>query len=164
MTGIPLIEDDIQWQALIGKAILAFAHIELISLKCIDELEPAATCKDAQELRFTPRARRVVELLEAREPPFSPSQVALAEGFRCAIELAKTRNLIAHNPVLLDLKVKDGTDLWAERTIQSVRPTDKLLTFEDMKEFAATVDDLKTELWAHYMNTWSDPNPLWRHI
>lgn len=163
MTSPPSPQDeDAKWQAAVGKAIIRFGDIELISLKCLAHIPQDKIADAAARLEFSRRASLLIELLEAR-PRLSDPLKGLLDGFKRARELVAKRNLIAHNPVLLDIYVQLGTrDVLTERTIRSARSKTTTLTLEQLQEFADDVANLSSEMWMHFIKAAHDDDPLWR--
>ena len=151
-----------EWEALVGKAILRFGEIELISMKCLAFLPVDKISDTTARLNFSSRADLIIELLEARTDRGDHLN-ALLEGFRQAKELAKIRNLIAHNPVILNWYVnEDETESSAEHLITTARSGNKPLSLEGLNEFAGEVDDLAAKLWIHFTNAAGSSEYLWR--
>ncbi len=64
-----------------------------------------------------------------------------------AKDLAKVRNDIAHNPVMLNIFVhKTSGDILLERSIATVRG-DRFIDLASAKEFADEVEDLAATMW-----------------
>ena len=144
--------ENAEWQVLIGKAILFFGEIELISVKCLGHIPVDSIGKTAVRLEFGRRVELLLEILEGRENP-SVALRGLIDGFKSAKELAKTRNLIAHNPVMLDIYVNETMDdHYVERSIRSARGGAEPFRLEALREFASDVENLASALWGHYMN------------
>lgn len=62
-------------------------------------------------------------------------------------ELAKTRNDIAHNPVMMNVFVnKTSGDVLLERSIEVARGG-RFIDISAAKEFAAEVEDLAASMW-----------------
>ena len=153
MSGLATAErENADWQVLVGKAILFFGEIELISVKCLSHIPVDSLGRTAVRLEFGRRVELLLEILESRENP-SVALRGLIEGFKSAKELAKIRNLIAHNPVMLDLYLNETMDdHYVERSIRSVRGGAEPFRLEDLKQFASDVEQLASALWGHYMN------------
>lgn len=161
-TQQPLHAPDSEWQALVGKAILRFGDIELISLRCLAQIPTEKIAASVARLEFSRRADILIEILEGR-PTLTESLEALLTGFKRAKELAKLRNLIAHNPVMLDIYVNPQTeDIYTEHTIASARSTGQTLNIEQLKEFAAEVEDLSSSLWGHFFQVSNSTDSLFR--
>ena len=55
-----------QWEALVGRAILCFGDIELISIKCLALIPSDKIGDSAARMDFYRRAELLIEILEAR--------------------------------------------------------------------------------------------------
>ncbi|MDE1943708.1 MAG: hypothetical protein KGI47_11275 [Betaproteobacteria bacterium] len=153
---------DLEWQALVGKAILRFGDIELISLSCLAHIPTDKIAESAARLEFSRRADILIEILEGRSG-ITPPLAALLVGFKRAKVLTRTRNLIAHNPVMLDIYVNPHTDdVYTERTIASARSTGLTLNLEQLREFAADVEELSSSLWLNFMQAVNSSDSLFR--
>lgn len=151
-----------EWALLVGTAIVRFGEIELISLKCFAFFSPEDSALSVAKLNFVPRAEKLIKVLQAQECVTRDIQ-ELISAFTLAIKLAKTRNLIAHNPVILDLYVnEDETEAAAERWIRSARTDLETLDLAGLKEFVDEVDDLAAELWMRFLRASDGANPMWR--
>jgi hypothetical protein len=151
-----------EWEALVGKALLRFGDIELISIKCLAWLPKDKIGAAAAKLGFGSRVDILLELLAARETRDSRLE-AIMIGMKRAKELAKKRNLIAHNPVMLNLYVnKDETEHLAEYSISSARSEGQTMDLDELREFAAEVEDLSATLWMAFLNTSGTSDHLFR--
>jgi hypothetical protein len=97
----------VEWCRLIGFYMLNFANVELISYKYLDSLEKTeeAFLKNTEK-SLSQRINRIEELIGSLDFPPKAEILQLWCQIR---ELAKWRNKIAHNPVLLTWK--PGSDL-----------------------------------------------------
>lgn len=139
--------ETVEWQALVGKAIVSFGEIELIALKCLSHISIDQVSHTAARLRFGQRVDLLVEILNGRRPLHSTFEEFIKTLLR-AKELAGTRNLIAHNPVMMNIYEQMTTgDLTFQRAITSARNDRHCMDLEELKEFAAEVEDLASGLW-----------------
>lgn len=147
------------WEALVGKAILRFGDIELVSIKCLEVIPADAIAESTARLGFAQRANLLIEILEARVDR-TPDLDQLLACFKRAKPLATKRNLIAHNPLMLDIFVnEDETQMLAEHSITHAR-SGETMGLEDLKEFAAAVEDLSSELWLTFLRVVNSADPL----
>lgn len=90
-----------QWPENIGKFILNFAALELISYQYLTVLEPDRDrFNRSLDLLFTPRVNRLLELIAAAEDIQEDAKREMKELWESAKMGARWRNRIAHNPVL----------------------------------------------------------------
>jgi hypothetical protein len=93
-----------EWAAAIGTALVAFGSIEHTTVVCLREIPKDSIWRFAKALKLTPRIDLLWELLE---PHQQPECLKLADKLRQVKALARTRNLIAHNPLVLQMH-EDG--------------------------------------------------------
>ncbi|MBA4741792.1 MAG: hypothetical protein H2060_03655 [Azoarcus sp.] len=87
------------------------------------------------------------------------------DGFKRAKELARTRNLVAHNPLMLNLYVNHETqESAATYRIDSNRSVKNSITLEELKEFSAEVDDLAATIWLEFGNVAGDDGQAWKEF
>lgn len=135
-----------EWVGTVGKAIIAFGELELITYKCLAHIPSDKICETSSQLLFARRVELLVEILEGRSPlpPVVSEFVAMLKRAR---ELAKTRNDIAHNPVVMNMFVNKSTgDILLERSIATARGG-RVIDIAAAKEFAADVEDLVASMW-----------------
>ena len=163
-TGPAEHENDSAWQAYVGKAIIRFGDIEKISLLCLEHIPQDKIGDSAARLEFSRRADLLIELLEGRRT-LNANLKGLVDGLKRAKVLAKTRNLIAHNPVMLDIYLNPANkNVATEHTIRSARAGAQTLTFEGLKEFADEVDELSSTMWGHFLRSSQTANSLWHTV
>lgn len=140
-----------EWEELIGRSFLRFADIEYISVMCLSLIPTDKISDAASQLSFARRASLLIEILEARDNRDRHTE-GLLDGLRRAKALTKTRNLIAHNPMVLNLYFnEDRTAHDVEHTIASRRGKGRKIDLAELKEFAADVENVSTLLWQSYI-------------
>ena len=136
-----------EWRALVGTAIVCFGDLELITIKCLAHIPHDRIAETASRLPFARRVDLLVEIIEGRGQLPSSITTFLSQLKR-ARKLAEVRNVIAHNPVMLNLYLQRGTgDVHAERSIAAARREGLSIDLASLKEFAAEVEDLASALW-----------------
>lgn len=155
--------DHEKWERLVGKAILKFGDIELISIKCLALIPKDKLDDSASRLEFGRRAGQLLEILEGRNS-LCEHLITIRDGLKKAKDLAKTRNLIAHNPVMLDIFVnEDDTEAMARHSITSARSEKgSSLDLEALEEFSAEVEQLSAKLWMAFLNFAQTSDHMWR--
>lgn len=135
-----------EWRAVVGRAIVCFGEVELITHKCLAHIPSDKISDTAARLPFVRRVDLIVEILEGRTP--MRSQVAdFVESLKRAKKLAETRNDIAHNPVMLNVFVHMASgDLLFEHSIATARGG-RFIELAQAKEFADEVEDLAASMW-----------------
>jgi hypothetical protein len=131
--------------------MLQFGDIEYVSIMCLQGLPQDKIANSASKLPFSRRADLLIEMLEARSTR-SAHLDALIKGFKRARKLAETRNLIAHNPLLLTLYFEEDMETVASMEHVIASRASGGINLEELKEFAAEVDSLASEMWHVYLN------------
>ena len=107
------------WAPLIGRLFIAFGYIEKTTHDCICEWAGETIYKYVARFRFSDRLDLAADLAESRDATQTVKQ-QFKEALLKARELAKHRNLLAHNPLCL-VFLQDGTDLEAIANIDGDR-------------------------------------------
>jgi hypothetical protein len=150
-----------EWRAVIGKAIVCFGELELITYKCLAHIPTDKISETSSRLQFARRVDLIVEILEGRNP--LPKVVSdFVAMLKRAKELAKTRNDVAHNPVMLNMFVhKTSGDVMLEHSIATVRG-ERFIDLPAAKEFAAEVEDLASSMWLQIGKVAESENSGWK--
>jgi hypothetical protein len=135
---------EVLWRVSVGRFILAFASVEWFTFHMLSELPTERIFESVMSLPFERRLDLVTQLLQQK-----PLESALLGEANRALEqarqLAKTRNLIAHNPLLLNLfDDRVGVDL--EYQISKYGETEARLTIAELQELCAEVERLDATL------------------
>ena len=143
----------LEWQQFVGKALLRFGDIEYTSVKCLEKLPTDRIASTASSLPFAKRAELLIEILEGRENPDEHTNQLLV-GFRHAKKLAHKRNLIAHNPLLLEMYFHGDSEevTRMEHAISSARSSEHRIDLAELKDFADEVDGLASEIGMAYLH------------
>ncbi len=134
-----------EWRAVVGKAIVSFGELELITQQCLVHLPTDKISETSSKLPFGRRADLVIELLGSW-PAKNEAVTQFIEMLKRARKLAETRNHIAHNPVMMNLFLDHAKRPFAKRGIVSARG-ERLIDLEELKEFADEVEDLAATMW-----------------
>lgn len=136
-----------EWRQLVGTAILSFGDIEFITLKCLAHLPSDKIFKSMSGLPFSCRVDLIIEILQSRSSLPRHAEV-LINKLQRAKALSEYRNVIAHNPLLLDVYlIKANDDLRFEHAISSARSREKTIDLASLKELSAEIEDLAAELY-----------------
>jgi hypothetical protein len=139
-----------EWRELIGRAITCFGEIEFVSIKCLACIPQDQISGSVGALDFAKRVDILIEFLEGRQN-LDPNLRGLLRGFIRAKSLAKTRNLIAHNPLMFDIYVNDdASKILLVQSITSTRSGAKRIKLDQLRIFADEVESLAGELWGHF--------------
>jgi hypothetical protein len=134
-----------EWETLIGRALISFGEIELITHKWLSHFPRDSVARSGGRLAFARRVDLILEILAGRE--FDEAGVEFAAALRRAKALAETRNTIAHNPVMMNVYTDETMDdVLLEQSISNIRG-DRVIDLAEMKEFAAEAGDLASKMW-----------------
>ena len=135
-----------EWRRVVGKAIVCFGELELITYKCLAHIPSDNKAGTSSLLPFGRRVALIIEILEGRKP-WSAEIAAFVEMLKRAKKLAETRNDIAHNPVMLNVFVhKVSGDVLLEHSIATARGG-RFIDLSSATEFADEVEDLASAMW-----------------
>jgi hypothetical protein len=140
---VKLVDLSHQWAIEIGRVFIAFGSIEYITHECLRTVPRDAIYEATNKMLLAPRIDLLLALLASLR---EAKAIRLALLLRRAKELAEHRNLIAHNPLGLDLYVTEEGEKTVRESIRSLRNKDKVLTFAQLVELRAQCESLVTEL------------------
>lgn len=136
-------ELEAKFAPLVGQAILNFGNIEHFTMLVLDYLPSDRIIQTVSSLGFTKRVDLIIELLSARKA--TKAHLRMIDLLRETKRLAKKRNLIAHNPLRIEI--------FEHKKMERFRPqlapyTDKntKVTYQDIVDFSTKADSLAEEL------------------
>lgn len=153
MTDITYIESSnhlaakqVEWRVAIGRFILGFGEIEWFTFHMLSELPTERILESTMKLRFGQRLDLVIQLLRQKnlDANLTERTISLLEQAR---ELAETRNLIAHNPLFLNL-LDDRVGVDLQYQISKYGEAEARITIDDLqtrcKEIETVIEQLYT--------------------
>ena len=141
---VKLVDRSGEWSAAIGKALVAFGAIEHVTVACLRHLPRDKLLKSTKSFRLAQRIDLLLELLEVY--PTEPYR-QLASLLARARVLAETRNLIAHNPLVLDIYERPDGTIFHEQVIAAMHK-DRKVTLAELREFAEESEALASSLYS----------------
>ena len=132
-----------EWASAIGKAFVAFGSIEHVTVVCLKELPKDRIQRTTKSFRLGQRIALLVELLEAHDGALYRE---LSAKLKRAKELAETRNLIAHNPLVMDFFQRQDGSMFTREVIAHLHQ-DKHITLNELEEFASESETLASDLY-----------------
>ena len=151
-----------EWEAHVGRVIVRFGEIEYITVKCLEVLPRDRIAASTARMPFAQRASLLLEILEGRGTS-SEHIEGLQRALTQARQLAEKRNLIAHNPVMLEIYTnEDETQARTQFAIASARGGGKAITLDELKELSAEIDDLAACMWTCFSNEVGTSEHMWR--
>jgi len=139
---VKLVDLNGEWAAAIGRCFVAFGSIEHLAVICLQEIPKDRIQKSVNSFRLGQRIDLILELLEAH--PGQPYDELAAKLSR-AKEMLATRNLIAHNPLVLGILHADGKFIHNE-SIVSLRKGQHRITLQELQSFSAECEQLASAL------------------
>ena len=132
-----------EWAAAIGAAFVAFGSIEHTTVVCLREIPSDSIWRFSKSLNLAPRVDLLLELLE----PYQQQEcLTLAEKLRQVKGLARTRNLIAHNPLVLQMHEDGQGNRIFGSAITAIHKEGHLISLAETQQFAATCEELAFDL------------------
>lgn len=132
------------WAPLIGRLFIAFGYIEKATHACIREWAGETIHKHVARFPLATRLALAADLAESRD-----SSESLKREFKAALsqarDLAKDRNLVAHNPLCLVL-LQDGVDPCLIEAIASNTSEDKHMSLRELEEIVEAAERCSDEL------------------
>ena len=132
------------WSEPIGRAFLAFGSIEHAVLIALRDIPRESLQRAVIRMPFASRIELLVEIIESR--PEAPYFV-LATILKKAKEKAKIRNILAHNPLVLEVyETGEGNYLTAE-VIAAMHNKKHRMSFTELNEFVREAEELAEQLY-----------------
>ncbi len=139
-----------EWRQLVGATILSFGDIELITLKCLSRLPSDRIFESTSKLPFATRIDLIIEIIEGKRKKLKSAEV-IVEKLKRAKKLVEYRNVLAHNPLVVDIyKNKTTGDIAVEHLIYAERKKKKRIDIKRLKELSLEVEDIASELYTAF--------------
>jgi hypothetical protein len=123
-----------KWATAIGRVFVAFGGIEYTSFKCLENIPKDNILQSTKNLPLGKRIDLLQEILTTHDNLVTAE---LISNFREIKKLSEHRNLIAHNPLVLDLYSSgDDDDLCLKEKIMSLKKPDKHMYFNELEKLA----------------------------
>lgn len=107
MNEVDFEAEERKFAPLVGRAILDFGRIEFCSLQAAEILPHETILKTAANLPLTARLDLLIEIFQGRRKKGEAVNRFIALLQICK-KLTKTRNIIAHNPLLVEMSFPKG--------------------------------------------------------
>lgn len=132
-----------EWAVAIGKALVAFGSIEHVTVTCLHQIPRDRLQQSTKSFRLAQRIDLLLEILETYQ---TPPYLRLSDGLKRAKNLAKTRNLIAHNPLFFEVYERPDGTLFHQEVIAAMHK-DRKITLEELQDFAEKSETLASKLY-----------------
>ncbi len=137
-----------EWQQLVGKSIIAFGDIELVTYNCLTYLPSEHIFEVVSDLSFAKRIELISRIIESKDIPANLRDNFL-ELLAKAKEKAQVRNIIAHNPVQMSIYEHQKTgEILFQPEIAKIKKGNKVITIKDLQRFAEEVEELSVNLYS----------------
>jgi hypothetical protein len=137
-------EQEREFAPLVGKAILSFGLIEFSTLQAAEILPNDSILETAARLQFKARTELLIEILNGRGNK-GEAVARLIRLLKQALEFANMRNIIAHNPLLIEVSYDKGTFNHVPKICKYLN-REKKVTKQDLINFCCKVEALAEEL------------------
>jgi hypothetical protein len=138
-----IVDPEGEWAAAIGAIFVAFGSIEHTTVVCLREIPTDSIWRFSKSLKLVPRVDLLLELLE----PYRHQEcLTLADKLGQVKELARTRNLIAHNPLVLQIHEDGQGNRIFGSAITAIHKEGHLISLPEAQRFAATCEGLAYDL------------------
>lgn len=135
-----------RWRVAVSRFILGFGEIEWFTYHMPSELPTERILDSTMSLPFTKGVDIVVEIAKGRDLDAS-LRAQLVSALERAKVLASVRNLVAHNPLFLNLfDDRVGADL--QYQVSKYGELQAKLTFDDLDGYCLRVEDIAKELYS----------------
>jgi hypothetical protein len=141
---VQLVDPKHEWASEIGRMVIAFGSIEHVTMMCLRQLPRDPIYSATSHLNLVPRLDLLMAVLNGSS---DPDAAHLAQLFGEARRLAEDRNLILHNPLMLDVYEDNEGNYELQHAIQSVRRAEKQLSLVDIVGIRETAERLATDLY-----------------
>lgn len=135
-----------KWAHLIGQVMIGFGDIEYITLECLHVFPTENIFPSVSKMNLSPRIDLIINIGESKfqkEEEKNP----IIDCLKKAKELATKRNLIAHNPMSMDVYANENDEIYGfKEVIASLRNKNNKLHYEDLEQLAKDVEEVKQHL------------------
>jgi hypothetical protein len=146
--------DNAKWAPVIGRYMIAFGEIESSVNELLRNIIPEGAMKVVVGLQLGQRIKLLREGLPDWKDLSDVNQSVVAQNLEEAAGLMGTRNLIAHNPLILSLFTQDGKPkrsreeeevIWSEHS-------GKAITFAELRKLTARAELVANALLMNWLD------------
>lgn len=137
-----IVDLDHKWATMVGRLLIAFAAMEGLTLQCLKEWLKSPLYQHVMNMRFAQRIDLVIDLSREQDSPNDKIEV-FVKNLKAAKELAKKRNAVAHNPLMLCLF--EGQEDFVE-AISSEKKQGEGIEFEELERLVLRAETLEANL------------------
>lgn len=136
------------WEGYIGRLILICGDIELHLLQLYWNLRLGEGYDPSvKKLGFADKAKKLLSMVESWDENEAQFRKRARRVLNDAIKLARRRNLIAHNPLYMDIYTDGEAVFIAGPTIRSLRGSDEHISLDGLKQLIVEAKQIEEDLW-----------------
>lgn len=132
-----------KWAAAIGQAFVAFGSFEHVTVACLEQIPLDPIARSTAKLGLAHRIELIVEILSGHEGEIFAN---LASKLEEARGMTPTRNLIAHNPLVMDFYQRADGTLFHREVITALHK-ERQINLEELQDFARQAEKLASDLY-----------------
>lgn len=132
-----------KWAEAIGQAFVAFGSFEHVTVACLEQIPLDPIARSTAKLGLAHRIELIVEILTAHQGDIFTD---LASKLEEAKAMTPTRNLIAHNPLVMDFYQRADGTLFHREVITALHK-ERQITLEELQDFARRAERLASDLY-----------------
>lgn len=135
-----------EWHQLVGKSIMAFCNIELVTYECLMNLPSEHIFDVVSDLSFAKRVDLISCIIADKDIPENLKNDFLKLMKKAKVN-AEIRNLIVHNPLFISFyEQQNSKGVFMQPEIIRIKKRNKVITIEDLKQFTEEVEKLSNDL------------------
>lgn len=139
------------WAILVGRLVLAFGDIENLTMLAISRISADSILDTARSLLLGKRIELIQEILVDKSAISESARSDFIKELTTLKGLLDKRNLIVHNPLVLQMYQDDRTGEWvAQGAIASLRNEEKKISVEELSALVERVEACRTRLFDVY--------------
>ncbi|TYT73146.1 hypothetical protein [Desulfobotulus mexicanus] len=136
-----IIDFDHKWATLVGRVFIAFGVMESITYECLKDWLKDSVYRSVKNMQFAQRVNLVIDLAKEQDAPKERIEIFISNLNRVK-KLAEKRNIIAHNPLVLNIFQEGG---YAEGIVSS-KNENKFICFDELEQLVIQAEALEREL------------------
>lgn len=144
--------NDAKWAPVIGRYMIAFGSIENSINELLRNVIPEGAMKVIAGLQLGQRIKLLREGLSDWKNLSDANQTVIAQNIDEVSSLSQTRNLIAHNPLLLSLFTEEGHERSTHLEHIRSETSRKVITLDELEAVTSRAEALADAL----MMNWID--------
>jgi hypothetical protein len=132
-----------KWAEAIGQAFVAFGSFEHVTVACLEQIPLDSIVRSTAKLGLAHRIELITEILSAYRGEIF---VELATKLEEARIMTSTRNLIAHNPLVMDIYQRADGTIFHKEVIKALHK-ERQITLSELQDFAGRAERLASDLY-----------------